>query len=182
MNTSLRETEQMMYEEGLTRQQIRRRRETEMRQKELLNRSIEDRRREKEKIRSEKEKYQYRIYELYKLGDYHKQHIYYTRPYTLDLEIMRRIEEEDQREIENRRRKIEDARWAIEDRRTREEDHSNRLYRKRFAFQELGFHLRVLEVLQMTHRDPRVQHAMVCYHREAVLNEMKQILFYRTQL
>jgi hypothetical protein len=95
---------------------------------------------------------------------------------------MRRIEEEDQLEIENRRRKIEDVRWGIEDRMTREEDRSNRLYRKRFAFQELGFHLRVLEVLQMTHQDPRVQHAMVCYHREAVLNEMKHILFYRRQI
>lgn len=171
-----------MYEEGLTRQQLRRCREIEIRQKEILNRSIEDHRREKERKRVEKEKHQFRIYEMYKKGDYHKHLLYYTHPYTLDLELMRRIEEEDQLEVENQRRKIEEDRWAIEDRRAREEDRSNRLYRKRFAFQELGFHLRVLEVLQMTHQDPRVQHAMVCYHREAVLNEMKQILFYRMQL
>jgi hypothetical protein len=183
MNLSAnREIERMFHEECITRQALRRRQEREVRRKEVLNRSIEDHRRSKEETRVRKEKQQYVIYELYKQGDHHKHLLYYREPYTLDLELLLRIEEEERREIENRRRAKENARWAIEDQRTREEDRDNLLHRRRFAFQELGFHLRVLEILQMTHHDPRIHHVILSYHKEAVLCEMKCVHFYRAQL
>ena len=177
-----RELERMAHEECLTRQVLRRRQERIVRQKEALNRSIEDHRRKKEEARVSKEKHMYHVYEMYKQGDNHRHLLYYTQPYSLELELIRRIEEEDRVSLENTRRSIENERWAKEDKRTREEDRDNRLHQKRFAFQELGFHLRLLEILQMTHQDPRIHHAMVYYHKEAVIHELKQIQFYRKQL
>lgn len=177
-----RETERMFHEECITRHVSRRRQEKEVRRKEVLNRSIEDHRRTKEKARVRKEKQQYVIYELYKQGQHHKHILYYKEPYSFDLELGLRIEEEERVEIENFRRAKENARWAIEDQRTREEDRDNRLHRRRFAFQELGFHLRVIEILQMSHHDPRVHHVILSYHKEAVLCEMKCVHFYRSQL
>jgi len=112
----------MFHEESITRQVSRRRQEKEVLRKEVLNRSIEDHRRDKEEVRVRKEKQQYVIYELYKQGDHHKHLLYYKEPYSFDLELGLRIEEEERREIENRRRAKENARWAIEDQRTREED------------------------------------------------------------
>lgn len=107
-----RETERMFHEECITRQVSRRRQEREVRRKEELNRSIEDHRRAKEEARVCKEKYQYLIYELYKQGDHHKHLLYYREPYTLDLELLLRIEEEERVEKENRRRAKENIRWA----------------------------------------------------------------------
>lgn len=182
MNTSMRERERMFYEEGITRQVVRRIQERSVREKEILNRSIEDHRRKKEESRVEKEKKNYRIYELYKQGDNHKHLLYYTHPYTIDIELMLRIEEEERLYQEDIRRTLEDSRWSIEDKRKKEEDRDNVAHRKRFAFQELGFHLRVLENLQIHHQDPRIQHALDYYHKEAVMKEMKQIHFYRKQL
>lgn len=185
MNTTIpmnREIERMFHEDCLIQQVIRRRKERSVREKEILNRSIEDHRRKKERERVVHEKRQYRLYELYKQGDLHKHLLYYTRPYTLDLELNLRIEEEDRVAIEDSRREKENTRWNIEDKRTKEEDRDNRARQKRIAFQELGFHLRVLEILQMTHQDMRVQHAMLYYHKEAVLYEMRHIHFYRKQL
>ena len=177
-----REMERMFHEECITRQVSRRRQESEVRRKEVLNRSIEDHRRSKEEARVRKEKHEHFLYGLYLLADRHHKHLYYTNPYTLELELLLRIEEEERREIENRRRAKENARWAIEDQRTREEDRDNLLHRRRFAFQELGFHLRVLEILQMTHQDPRIHHVILSYHKEALLCEMKCVHFYRAQL
>ena len=183
MNLSAnRETERMFHEECITRQTSRRLQEREVRRKEVLNRSIEDHRRTKEKARVCKEKQQYVIYELYKQGHHHKHLLYYKEPYSFDLELGLRIEEEERVEIENLRRTKENARWAIEDQRTREEDRDNRLHQRRFAFQELGFHLRVLEILQMSHHDPRVHHVILTYHKEVVMSEMKRVHFYRSQL
>ena len=181
MNT-YREIDRMCYEEGITRQALRRNQERAVREKEVLNRSIEDHRRRKEETRVAKERHEYRLYELYRQADRHKTHIYYTYPYTLDLEIMKRMEEEERVNHEDRRRALEDARWEIEDNRTREEDRTNQAHRKRFAFQELGFHIRLLEILQMTHQDPRIQHALDHYHKGAVIEEMKHIHFYRKQI
>jgi hypothetical protein len=177
-----REIERMFYEECITRQTLRRTQEREVRQKEKLNRSIEDVRRRKEEIRTTKEKKHYNLYKIYKRCDNHKQFIYYTDPYILDQELMQRIEEEDRVEEEDRRRDKEEARWAMEDERAREEDRDNRNHRKRVAFQELGFHMRLLEILQTVHQDPRIQHALDYYHKDAVIEEMKQIYFYRKQL
>ena len=177
-----REIERMFHEECITRQTLRRRQEREVRRKEILNRSIEDHRRKKEEARVRKEKHEYFLYGLYLLADRHHTHHYYTNPYTLELELQLRIEEEEVVEIENRRRAKENARWVLEDQRTREEDRDNRLHRRRFAFQELGFHLRVLEILQMSHHDPRVHHVILSYHKEAVMSEMKRVHFYRSQL
>ena len=183
MNLSAnRETERMFHEECITRQTSRRLQEREVRRKELLNRSIEDHRCKKEEARVRKEKHEYFLYGLYLLADRHHTHKYYTNPYTLELELQLRIEEEELVEIENLRRAKENARWVIEDQRTREEDRDNRLHRRRFAFQELGFHLRVLEILQMSHHDPRVHHVILSYHKEAVMCEMKCVHFYRAQL
>ena len=179
---NIRERERMSYEEGITRQAFRRKEEQAVRAKELLNRSIEDHRRQKEETRVAREKHEHFLYQLCQIADRHKTHPYYTYPYTLDLELMRRMEEEDRVILEDKRRALEDARWAIEDKRVREEDRDNQVHRKRFAFQELGFHLRLLEILQMPHQDPRIQHALDYYHKDAVIEEMKHIHFYRKQL
>lgn len=177
-----RENERMAYEESLTRHVLRRRQELGLRQKEILNRSIEDHRRRKEETRVAQETHEYSLYQLYKLCDHHKTLSYYTQPCLLESELYRRIEEEERVEVENRRRALEDARWAMEDQKTKEEEHAHRVYRKRFAFQELGFHMRLLELLQVAHPDTRIQQALDYYHKEAVLQEIKHIHHYRRQL
>lgn len=174
-----RETERMFHEDCMTRQNLRRNKEQMIRQKEIMNRSIEDHRRKKEEDRVVKEKHMYHVYQLYKQGDNHKHLLYYTDPYSIDLELIQRIEEEDRVMKEDSRREKENIRWNMEDKMMREEDRDSRSRRKRFAFQELCFHLRLLEILQMTHDDPRIQHALISYHKEAVLHEMNFIHFYR---
>jgi hypothetical protein len=176
-----RENERMAYEESLTRYVLRRRQEFMLRQKEILNRSIEDHRRRKEETRVSYEKHQYSLYLLHKLCDHHKKLPYYLHPCLIEEELYLRIEEEERVEVEDRRRALENARWAMEDRKAREEEHAHRVYRKRFAFQELGFHMRLLERLQVAHPDTRIQQALDYYHKEAVLQEIKHIHHYRTQ-
>lgn len=177
-----RENERMGYEEGLTRYVIRRRQELMIRQKEMLNRSIEDHRRRKEETRVFHEKHQYYLYQLHKRCDHHKKLPYYLHPCLIEEELYRRIEEEERVEVEDRRRALEDARWAMEVQKAREEQHAQRVYRKRFAFQELEFHKQLLELLQVSHPDTRIQQALDYYHKEAVLQEIKHIHHYRRQL
>ncbi len=142
--------------------------EDSIRSEEDAVRYVEDAvRRQEDEVRY-KEFIEYRRYLAYKQSFGPCDSIYYKNPSILDMEIARKIEEDDRREQEDARRKTEDERREQEDAQRVKE------FRKPLV-QELGIHVLILEHLLISYEDSTLKHEMIEYYNDAIQVERNKI-------